>query len=189
MNLTETLLWTLAALVAVYLGVRIAQAVGAYFALRGERIITCPETHRPAAVEVAAGKAALKTFTGTQSVRLKDCSRWPEKRNCDQACLHQIEESPGECLVWNIVTRWYEGKSCAYCKRPFGHINWHEHRPALKGPDGKTVQWTEVEAQHLPDVLATHQPVCWDCHIAESLRRQHPELVTDRESHTTHYVN
>lgn len=188
MNLTETLLWTLAALVAVYVGVRIAQAVGAYLALRGERIITCPETRRPAAVQVAAGKAALQTFAGTPKLRLKDCSRWPERRDCDQACLHQIAESPGECLVWNIVTRWFEGKTCVYCQRPFGQINWHEHRPALLAPDGTTVQWTDVEAQHLPDVLATHQPVCWDCHIAETLRRQHPELVTDREEHTR-YIN
>lgn len=188
MNLTETLLWTLAALVAVYVGVRIAQAVGAYFAWRGQRIITCPETHRPAAVEVAAGKAALQTFVGAPFLRLKDCSRWPEKRDCDQACLHQIEESPGECLVWNTVTRWFEGKTCVYCKRPFGPINWLEHRPALLAPDGTTVQWSDVEAQHLPDVLATHQPVCWDCHIAESLRRQHPELVTDRAEHTR-YIN
>lgn len=188
MNLTETLFWTLVALVAVYLGVRIAQAVGAYLAYRGERVITCPETHQPAAVEVAAGKAALKTMTGSAQIRLKDCSRWPEKRNCDQACLHQIEESPEGCLVWNIVARWYEGKECAYCHRKFGQINWHDHRPALMSPEGATVQWTEVESQNLPEVLATHAPVCWDCHVAETMRREHPELVTDRTTHH-HYVN
>jgi hypothetical protein len=182
MSLVETLLWTLAALVAVYLSVRIAQAFGAFLAYRGERVITCPETHQPAAVEVAAGKAAMRTLAGTPQIRLKDCSRWPEKRDCDQACVHQIESSPQGCLVWNIVTLWYQGKECAYCHRPFGHINWHDHRPALLGPEG-TVQWTEVESQHLPDVLATHKPVCWDCHIAETLRHEHPELVTDRDVH------
>jgi len=180
MDLTVTLLWVFLALLAVYVVVRVTQAIGAYRTYRGKRVITCPETHRPAAVEVAAGKAALKTLSGSPTVRLKDCSRWPEKRNCDQACLHQVEESPQECLVWNIVNGWYAGKECAYCHRPFGHINWHDHRPALMGPDEKTVQWTELAAESLPDVLATHQPVCWDCHIAETLRHAHPELVTDR---------
>lgn len=188
MTLVEVLFWSLVALAAVYFGVRIAQAASTYFAYRGQRIITCPETHRPAAVEVAAGKAALRTLAGEQQVRLKDCSRWPEKRNCDQACLHQVESSPGECLVWNIVNRWYEGQECSYCHQKFSHINWHDHRPALVGPSGKTVQWIEVETAHLPDVLATHRPVCWDCHVAESMRRQHPELVTERKGHS-HSVN
>jgi hypothetical protein len=188
MSLVEILFWSFVAMAAVYLGVRLVQAAGTFFAYRGERIITCPETHRPAAVEVAAGTAALRMLTGEQRVRLKDCSRWPEKRDCDQACVHQIAASPAECLVWNIVNRWYEGKECAYCHQKFLHVNWHDHRPALMGPDGKTVQWIEVEAAHLPDVLATHQPVCWDCHVAESLRHQHPELITDRDSHHP-YVN
>ena len=34
--------------------------------------------------------------------------------------------------------------------------------------------------EQLPEIFATHQPVCWNCHIAESFRRLHPELVTDR---------
>ena len=28
--------------------------------------------------------------------------------------------------------------------------------------------------------MGTHLPVCWNCHIAESFRREHPELVVDR---------
>ena len=29
--------------------------------------------------------------------------------------------------------------------------------------------------------LATSLPMCWNCHVAESFRRLHPELVTDRD--------
>jgi hypothetical protein len=30
------------------------------------------------------------------------------------------------------------------------------------------------------NVLATHVPVCWDCRVAKTFRREHPELLTDR---------
>jgi hypothetical protein len=35
----------------------------------------------------------------------------------------------------------------------------------------------------LQETFATHQPVCWDCHIAQTFRREHAELVTDRPPH------
>jgi hypothetical protein len=30
--------------------------------------------------------------------------------------------------------------------------------------------------------LDAYLPVCWDCHIAGSFRREHADLVTDRDS-------
>ena len=39
-----------------------------------------------------------------------------------------------------------------------------------------------------PVMLDSYLPVCWDCHIAESFRREHPELVTDRDSKTLTHV-
>ena len=90
---------------------------------------------------------------------------------------------PAACLVWNIVHQWYAGKKCALCGKPFAHINWHDHRPALIDSEGRTVQWTEVQPEGLPAYFATHWPVCWDCHVAQTLRREHPELITDRRPH------
>jgi 5-methylcytosine-specific restriction endonuclease McrA len=49
----------------------------------------------------------------------------------------------------------------------------------LIGPDHRTVQWPDVQPERLPEVLANHQPLCWNCHVAESFRQQHPELVID----------
>jgi hypothetical protein len=49
-------------------------------------------------------------------------------------------------------------------------------------PEGRTFGWGEVPAERLPEVLGTHLPVCWNCHIAETFRRQHAELVIDRPS-------
>jgi hypothetical protein len=44
---------------------------------------------------------------------------------------------------------------------------------------GKARPWEEVPAETLPDVLASHRPVCFDCYVSETFRRDHPELVLD----------
>jgi len=75
--------------------------------------ITAPgalQNRQPAAVRVAAGKAALEATLGTPHLELSKCSRWPEMANCGQACLSQIQEAPKAGLVSNIVNRWYEGR-------------------------------------------------------------------------------
>ena len=37
--------------------------------------------------------------------------------------------------------------------------------------------------ERLPEVLATHFPVCWDCHIVESVVREHADRVVVRPPH------
>lgn len=152
-----------------------------YFRFRGKRLITCPETKQPAAVDVDAWHAATTTATLATHLRLKDCTRWPERRNCGQECLAQIEGVPEDCLVLDILARWYGGKRCIYCLKELGHIDWLQHRPALMAPGGKSVEWRELRPEAIPEALRTHLPVCWNCHIAESFRREFPELVTDRD--------
>jgi len=151
-----------------------------YLTMRGERVITCPETKAPAGVEVDAGKAAAQAAAGGVAIELKDCSRWPERAGCDQACVSQIESAPAGCLVRNLLSEWYEGRSCALCGKPVGEIHWHDHRPGLLSPEGRTVEWSEIRAEKLQETLETYRPVCWNCHIAESFRREHPDLVVDR---------
>ena len=159
---------------------RAVPAVQAYFKLRGKRLVTCPQTEGAAAVEVAASKAALGAFVNEPTLRLKRCSRWPERQNCGQECLQQIEADPQNCLVWNMVGNWYEGKSCVFCHKPIGQLRHLDHVPALLGPDFKTSEWKDVTAEDLPKTLSTYQPVCWNCHVTETFRRLHPRLVTDR---------
>ena len=158
----------------------LTDAVRVFFRYRGKMLLTCPETGHAAAVNVAAGEAARTALAGRSHVCLSECSRWPERQGCGQECLSQLGADPHNCLVWTKVIDWYRGRSCAYCHKPFGELNWHDHRPALLGPDRKTVQWSEIAAENLPDVFATYLPVCWSCHIAETFRREHPEMVVDR---------
>lgn len=168
----------IALIAAVAIGVVLA--IRAYLRYRGKMLFTCPETGKPAAVKVAAGDAARAVLMGKEDIHLKECSRWPERQDCGQECLGQLGADPQNCLVWNKVADWYRGRSCAYCHTAFGEMHWHDHRPALIGPDRKTVQWSEVSAEQLPELFETHLPVCWSCHIAETFRREHPEMVVDR---------
>ena len=156
------------------------RGIRTYLKYRGPRLITCPENHRPAAVTVHALLAGYTTATHSPELRLKQCSRWPEMQGCEQECLSQIERSPEDCLVRMIVTRWYGGKVCAVCGRPIHKVEWLGHKPALLDPEGKTVYLDEIKPEMLPEVLATYSPVCWDCHIASTLMREHPEVITNR---------
>ena len=154
----------------------------AYLRFRGKQVITCPETRKPAAVEVDARHAALTAAISQPDLRLKTCSRWPERLECGQECLLQVSLSPEDCLLRNVLTRWYDSKHCVSCGRRFGEVSWFDHRPALLGRDGNTVEWSEVAPEKVPEVLTTHLPICWDCHITESFCREHPEMIVDRSA-------
>ncbi len=150
-----------------------------YLKLRGTYVITCPETNAPAAVELDAAQAAATSAFGQGDFRLKSCTRWPERRDCGRECLAQIESAPEECLVRTILTKWYEGSTCALCGKVIGAISWAEHKPALISPDRRTFEWDEIRAEELPKILETHRQICWDCHVAESFRSRFPDRVVD----------
>lgn len=193
MSLTSTYLPSLFAMslpvAMIWVGIASALAVGliisieAYFKYRRQMLVTCPENHQRAAVRVDVMNAVKETLYGRESLRLTECSRWPERAGCGQDCLAEIEADPKACMVWTLVTDWYRGKNCVYCDRPFQELHWHDRPPALRTPDGKTLQWDEVAAEKLPEIFETHLPVCWSCHMAETFRREHPELVVDRPGH------
>ncbi len=174
--MTAYLVVTVFALALIYLGVRFSRA---YFRLRGPRVVTCPQDHGQAAVDINVRKAAAGATVGTPRFALTNCSHWPERQACGQECLKEIEAAPFDCLVRTHLERWYERKTCAICRRPIGAIDWYERSPALLAADRKTLAWSDVDASRLDAILATHAPVCFDCHIAETFRRTHPELVLD----------
>ena len=180
MTLTVIIIIAVLVLAAALFIFRAIPGVRAYFQYRGKRLVTCPETEKAAAVEVAAGEAAVGAFLTEPTLHLKECSRWPENQDCGQDCLQQIEADSQNCLVWRIVAKWYDGKKCVFCHKPIGPLHHLDHAPALLGPDFKTAEWKDKRAEQLPELFATHQPVCWNCHVAENFRRVHPELVVNR---------
>jgi len=168
------------AIVTVALAIWLSGAARVLFRYRGKMLFTCPETGKAACVNVAAMDAARTSLTGRPQIHLGKCSRWPEREQCGQECLSQVGADPQNNLVWTKVSNWYRGRACVYCRKPFLDLHWHDHKPALLGPDGKTVEWDEVPAEKLPEMFETHLPVCWSCHIAETFRRKYPERVVER---------
>ena len=162
------------------LSLLLGSALNAYFKWRGTRLVTCPETRNSAAVEVDATYAALIAPISARGLRLKDCSWWPERKDCGQDCLQQIKSSPEDCLVQSILMKWYKGKNCAYCGKTFGGISRLDHKSALMSPGKSSLQWSTIPPEKIPDVLTEDMPVCWDCHIAETFRRNYSELFVDR---------
>lgn len=158
-------------------------AARSFLKYRGTRVVTCPETSAPAAVEVAALRTALTAALGKQTLELRDCSRWPERQGCGQDCLAQIEQAPESSLVRTIFKKWYADKKCVLCGKKFGELEWLQPNPALMSADRVTSEWNDIPAAKIPEALATHMPVCWNCHIAETFRREHPDLVLDRGRH------
>ena len=164
----------------VYLVVRFEMAARQMWNYRGRMLVTCPETRKTAAVKIATPLAGLKAFFGRHELQLSDCSRWPERADCGQDCICQVEDDPESHRVWTIASKWYTGKKCAYCRKPLEALSHMDRPPALRDPDGRTIEWDELPKEMLPDALAKCQPVCWSCHVAETFRRIHPELVVER---------
>jgi hypothetical protein len=154
--------------------------ITAWLSYRGDRVVTCPENERPAGVKLDARRAAATSFGTGPRLRLQECSRWPEKAGCGQECLREIQAAPADCLVRNIIAKWYAGKSCAWCGKPIGRIDLGPSQPALLSPDKRSMEWKQVPADKLFEVLEASKPVCFACHLANSLVREHPELVSDR---------
>jgi hypothetical protein len=147
---------------------------------RGTKIVTCPETGRPAVVEVDAPHASMTSTVGLPDIRLENCSRWPLRAQCGQECLTDLDVAPGQCLVSGVLMRWYRGKTCVYCGKPFEELHWTDHKPALQSPEGMLVRWNGVSVENISTMLETHLPVCWHCYIAQSFRQEHPDLVVYR---------
>lgn len=169
--------------VAVFVAVAaffVIVATRVYLKYRGVRVITCPETHKPAAVTVDATHAALSAAWDLTDLRLASCSRWPEKKGCDEACLKEITEAPADCLARNIIAKWFQGKECVYCHKPIS-VAQHGNQPALRASDGHTFDFVAKPAEQLIMTLDTYEPVCFNCHVAEQFRRQFPEMVTDSD--------
>jgi hypothetical protein len=178
----DMLIWE-ALVLSALLGVLGQVFARTYLKYRGDRVITCPENRHPAGVAVETKHVLLTTLKGKPDLRLKSCSRWPELQDCGQECLRQIEAAPEDCLVRHILAQWYEGKTCALCGKPIGEIQWTGPKPALLNAEHRTIEWSEMPPESVPDVLASHQAVCWNCHIANRMMGDHADLVLDRSRH------
>ena len=87
-------------------------------------------------------------------------------------------------LLIHMLIAWYRGSACAFCHEEIPEIHWSDHNPAILSPEGRTIEWSDVRPEDLPNVFATHRRVCWNCHIAQSFRASFPGLAIERPERT-----
>ena len=82
--------------------------------------------------------------------------------------------------VWGSAPGFGVGRDGTHCEYIVMPSAWAGRKPARLGADGVAVDWNEVPADKLHDTLAAASPVCFACHMANTLVREHPELAVDR---------
>ena len=104
-----TLFWLLLFLVAICLILLMPALLGksVFDSFRGNRRVECPETHSPVVVRFNALRAAFTSLSGQPKLRLADCSRWPVRADCDQACIADAAHSPALPVDRVVAPPWH----------------------------------------------------------------------------------
>ena len=63
---------------------RVAHVLGHY---RDVRVLPCPETWTKAELVIDASRAAFSSAFGRPRLQAKQCSLWPERKDCAESCL------------------------------------------------------------------------------------------------------
>ena len=95
-----------------------------YRRFSGTRLVECPENHKPAVVGIDVERAVETVMDGSPEMCLRDCTRWPERARCSQACMPQAirtepyklgEVAPGRKQIYHLPVllasfiTWYLG--------------------------------------------------------------------------------
>jgi hypothetical protein len=162
--------------VAVAIGIASRRIAAAWLTFRSQFVVICPEDRTPAGVIVDAMHAAVTAWSGRPKLRLSGCSDWPERGGCRQTCLAQIGTAPQDCLIPNILARWYDGKYCVRCGVPVGEAYWGASKPALL-TDGVVEQCEQTPGPQLLPMLETAQPICFACYVEARANRNTATLA------------
>ena len=160
-------------------GLPVAVSLQNYYQNRGRQSVTCPDSHQPADVEVDRKLAFWTALRGQEQSRLESCSRWPEKGDCEQECLAQLDVSPEN--IDRLLTTWYAGKSCALCSRNLTPADWQRSRVALLDGNHKLLELRGITLERLALSLESTRPLCWSCHQEERARQAVPARVLKGE--------
>jgi hypothetical protein len=156
----------------VLLALPIGFSLQSYFRNRGRRAVICPENRETVTVEVDNKFAFRTALRGQEHERLQSCSRWPEKGDCGQECLAQIDPSPEN--LERLLQKWYQGKTCAICERPLSQADWRRSRLALLNEKQKLFELRHMHLDEIPSALDQMAPLCWNCHQEERARQEEP---------------
>ena len=173
-------LFLIGAVVLVALPVGIS--LQSYFRNRGRRTVVCPDNHEPVTVELDNKFAFTTALRGEEHERLQSCSRWPDKHDCGQECLAQVNPSPEN--LERLLHKWYQGKSCAICKHPLTPADWRRSRLALLNENQKLFELRHMHFDEIPSALDHMAPLCWNCHQEERARQAVPPRILKGDRRT-----
>ena len=165
----------------IIVGPPLALSLQDYYKNRGRQSVICPDNDAPTDVEVDHKFAFWTSFRGQQHSRLASCARWPEKGSCGQECLEQIDPSPEN--IERLLTKWYEGKTCAICNRALSPSDWRRSRLALLNDEQKLFELRDMYLEELQQRLQHMRPLCWNCHQEERARQAVPPRVLKGDRH------
>lgn len=157
-----------AVLAGAVLGLSLCRAERILHRFRGLRVLRCPENRQSVAVELASWQLLLTGLAGRPVPRVRNCSRWPERADCDQACVKEIRGAPTATLVQTMLTNWCRYNTCICCGAPLAKLHVGPHRPHLINPELRIVEWKEIPPQDIPQTLRSCEPVCETCVVAET---------------------
>ena len=167
---------------ALVTGLPVAVSLQNYYRSRERDSVICPDNDEPADVQRDAKFAFWSALRGQEHSRLEACSRWPEKGDCGQECLEQVEPSPEN--IERLLTKWYDGKSCAVCTCALWPADWERSRMAGLNSEQKLVELRDMQLDEIQAHLADLRPLCWNCHQEERRRQPVPThaFKGDRQS-------
>jgi|SRR5271167_988467 len=162
-------------------GLPVALSLQSYFQNRGRQSAICPENGDHVDIEVDNKYSFWTALRGLEHSRLKSCTRWPEKGNCGQECLAQVDPSPEN--VDRLMLGWYKGKVCAICARAIAPSDWRRGRLAWLDGRYKLVELRQVNLRQLQSALGEMRPLCWTCHQDERVRQGVPPRALKGDRH------
>ncbi len=139
-----------------------------------KQVVVCPETRTQAEVEVDRRHALFTLLKNQKELRLKTCSRWPERADCDEDCLAQLEIGP---QTERVLGKWCEGKNCAICAVPIKRTDWLRGRAGILDASHTLVELRDLDCTQLPMILDQYEPLCWKCHES-ALQKRRKNLQT-----------
>lgn len=156
-------------------GAPVAMALQDYYKNRGRKSVKCPDNGQPVDVEVDNEYAFQTSLRGLEHSRLQSCSRWPEKGECGQECLAQVDPSPEN--LERLLSKWSDGKGCAICTRAITPDDWRQGRLGVLNQHHELFELRDMPAEGLQTVLEHTRPLCWKCHQEERERQAVPHKI------------
>lgn len=128
--------------------------------------VLCPETRNPAAVRLDTAHAVQTFFTNVEELRIRDCERWPERADCQQDCLLQVDAKP--VILERTLAKFYEGKACARCNTALTRNDWEHGSFAMVNENNVYIPAAQIPLNRMPMALDGYRPLCRICHQAEA---------------------